>query len=312
MATLGVVLPVFALVLAGWGARRLGVLTQEGVKGLTAFAFNLALPALFLRTIGTQGLVADLGDARLIAAYFLPVFLLFFVVRLIDRRLFGADAGTAAVSGMAAVFSNNVMLGVPLVLATFGEAGLVPLVLIFTFNTFVFIPLTMLLIVLARGGASWRATLLSALAAVVRHPLVLSIAVATAWSTTGLGFAEPVEAALRLLGAAAVPCALVALGATLADYRLSGDLPSSVLLSFVKLAVHPALVWVSTALVFGLDPLLVAVCTISAALPTGSNVFVVATLGEVAVRRASTVILLTTGVAIVTVAAVLAHFAGTG
>src|SRR5690606_4286202 len=109
----------------------------EGVKGLTAFAFNLAFPALILRTIGTRGLIGDAGDVTLLVAYFAPVFVLYVVVQLLDRRLFGADPATAAVSGMASIFANNVMLGIPLVLATFGEAGLVPLVLLFTFNTFV-------------------------------------------------------------------------------------------------------------------------------------------------------------------------------
>ena len=195
-----------------------------------------------------------------------------------------------AVIGMGACFSNNVFLGMPVIVAHMGAGAAGPMTAIIAVTTVLFIGLPVLRIELARGNAG---AALSALARVLANPLLAAIALGAIWSLLPWRLPGPAAGAVDLLAAASAPAALAGLGAALAGYRIAGDLSDAARLSALKLLAHPALVWLAAGAV-GLDPFRTAVAVLAAAMPVGANVFVMAQHYGVYERRASTAVVLST------------------
>lgn len=310
-ATVEVVLPVFALVLAGWGSARLGLLSPEGVRGLAAFVFYVALPAFLFRTLG-RGIDWGSVDWGLLGSYFGACAALYAVALPLSRRAFGLGLDEAAVFAMGGVWSNLVLLGIPLTVAAFGERGVLPLMMLIAFDGVLMIPLTSILIEVGRGGRAHGRAFGTTFRQLARNPVILSTAGGVVWGLLGLGLPAPVERFAALLGGAAPACALFSLGATLAGYRLAGRLQESCAIVAVKLVVHPLLVGVLAFWVFRLDPLWAAVATVAAANPVGANVFILAQSYGVYVQRATSATLISTALAVATMALLIGHFAPAG
>jgi len=310
-STVEIVLPIFALVLAGWAAGRFRVLSPEGVRGLAAFVFWVALPAFLFRTMG-RGIDWAAIDLRVLLSYFLPCFFTYLLALPVSRWAFGLRLEESAVFAMGCVWSNMVLLALPLVLAAFGERGVVPLMMLIAVDSILLIPLTSILIEVGKGGrARGRAFRTTALA-LAKNPVILSTGGGVVWGALGLGLPGPVDRFAQLLSGAAPACALFSLGATLASYRLAGKLQESAAIVAVKLLLQPLLVWTLASQVFVLDPLWTAVATVVAATPVGANAFILAQSYGVYVQRATSATLISTGLAVVTVGLLIGHFAPAG
>lgn len=308
-AVLEIVLPVFGLVLAGWALAQTPVLSREGVRGLSSFVFYVAIPALLFRTMGRGVIPADV-EWGVVLAYFGGSLLLFAATIPFGRLAFGLRADECAVLAMGATFSNVVLLGVPLVLATFGEPGLLPIMMIVAFHSTFLITLTTVVVEASRGVRGGGVQVVrSTLKALAQNPVLVAMAAGLAWGATGLGLAPPVDRFAQLLGGAAAPCALFALGATLAGYRISGAVGESATMVALKLVAHPLIVWLLATRVFAIDPMWAAIATITAALPVGANVFVLAQKYGIYVQRSTSATLLSTAAAVVTVSILVALLA---
>jgi len=305
-AVLEIVLPVFGLVLAGWALAQTPVLSREGVRGLSNFVFYIAIPALLFRTMARGAVPAEI-EWDIVLAYFAGCLLLFAATVPFGRLAFGLRTDESAVLAMGATFSNMLLLGVPLVLATFGEQGLLPIMLILAFHSTTLISLATVVVEVSRGRKGGGARVVWAtLKALAQNPVVVSMAVGLAWHAAGLGLPKPVDRFVQLLAGAAAPCALFALGATLAGHRIAGNLAESLTMVALKLVVHPLLVWLLATEVFELEPMWAAVATIGAALPVGANVFVLAQKYEIYVQRSTSATLISTAAAVVTVSILVA------
>ena len=305
---LGNILPLFSLMLIGFGVGRAGWMTDEQVKGLTFFVFYLAIPALLFRTLGRGDILADL-DVGILGAYFTAIFLAMGIAWATGRFLFGCSTEELPVLALGATYSNIVLLGIPLIYALFGEPGLLPILTIVSLHSLILLPLTMILIEVTRNGrGGLRHAVAGAFVAVFKNPVILSIIAGIAFNLTGMTLPGPVDRLATLLGGTSAPCALVALGATLSAYRLGGDLRESATLVVLKLLLLPALVWVLATQLFALPPLWVAVATITAALPTGVNVFIIAHQYQIYVARTTATVLITTAVSILTVTTLVVWF----
>ncbi len=311
-AILGIILPVFALVLAGYIGGRARWLSEEGVKGLSSFVFYLAIPALLFRTLAS-GEIPETLDFDIVFAYFAGAFVVMGVAWAAGRLAFANGASELALMGMGSMYSNTVLLGIPLVYAVFGEPGILPMMMIVTFHSLILLPLTMTLVELGRAGGGEsggaRRVAVSTASAVLKNPVILSMLAGLAYNVSGLALPGPVDAFAGLLGGASAPCALFALGATLAAYRLGGDLRESLVVVALKLLLHPLAVWLAATQIFALSPLWAAVATLTAALPSGVNVFVIARQYDIYLARASAVILISTGLSVLTLAALIAWIA---
>jgi malonate transporter len=311
---LDIVLPVFALIFVGWLIVRLGWLDEAGLKGLSNYTFYVAFSALLFRAM--RGVHLDQLDAGILLAYFSAVAVVWLLVMIIGRVVFGLTFAEQAMMALGGTFTNGVGLGIPLVLATWGNAGLVPLLMIIAVHSALLLSTAAILVEFGRDSedrGSRRQRLLSSSLAAIRHPVLVAIAAGLAWGmiSRDLDWQLPdaLEVALKWLADSAIPCGLVGLGASLAMIRLTGDLPQTLVMTICKLVALPFAVWLMARHVLQLDTLWVAVATVNAAMPTGANVYLLAQRYDVYVARTTSTVLLSTVCSIVTLSIVLAIFA---
>ena len=302
---LNTALPFFALIFCGYGAGRFRLLSKASIAGVNAFVFYFALPAFIFNLMATSPL-ADVANGPFVAAYLGAGLVVFAVAAILGRLLFDVRRSEAALQGSAAVLGNTGYMGIPLVAAAFGDRAAIPLVLGLTLEATVLIPLTIILVEAQKGlDAGWSQLLGSVAGAMVRNPIIIAIFAGVLVSATGIGLPTPVENFTALLGRAAGPCALFALGATLTSFPISTGLSEVSYMTFFKLLIHPAAIWFATTRLFDVDPLWATVAILGAALPVAANVFIVAKQYDTYVERVSSAILVSTAISVVTVSALL-------
>jgi len=298
-------LPFFALIFCGYGAGRFKLLSEASIAGVNAFVFYFALPAFIFNLLATSPL-ADVVNGPFVGAYLGTGLVVFAVAAVLGGLLFNVRRSEAALQGAAAVLGNTGYMGIPLVAAAFGDRAAIPLVLGLTLEATVLIPLTIVLVEAQKGlDAGWSRLLGSVAGAMVRNPIIIAIFSGVLVSAASLGLPTPVENFTDLLGRAAGPCALFALGATLTSFPISTGIGEVSYITFFKLLVHPAAIWVATTRIFDVDPLWASVAILGAALPVAANVFIVARQYDTYVDRTSSAILVSTAISVVTVSALL-------
>jgi malonate transporter len=308
-AVLDIVLPVFGLVLLGYLIARTPLLTPEGIKGITNFVFFVAIPVMLFRSVSSLKIPASV-DPLLPVAYFSAAFVVYGSAMLLARSAFRLGGDQSALFAMGSTYSNMVLLGLPLVYLALGDEGLIAILLIIAVHSLALITVTTIMIELSRGkGDTWRRTVLTAARALTRNPVILGLAAGLVWGATGLELPKSLERLADMLKAAAPPAALFAVGASLAAFRLLGDPAQSAAIIIVKLLVLPAAAWASATYVFGLSPLNVAVATLAGAMPTGVNVFLLASAYDTYRERSATAVVISTALAVITVGLLIALFA---
>lgn len=305
---LEVVAPVFGLMVLGFAAARLAWFDGPATRGLVRFVFNFAIPALLFRSLALVALPERIEWAFLLSFYAgsLTVYALGMAAA---RSLFGRSTAAQAIFGMSAGFSNTVLIGIPVLLTAYGSEASLPVFLLIALHSPLLMPLTVGLIQLDRGPAvALGSRLRSASGDLLRTPIITSVLAGLAANLAGVGLPGPLDSALGLLGAAAVPCALFAMGASLAAFPLRGDLKPALLLVALKLLVHPLLVWLLAVPLLGLEGIWVPVAVTMAAMPTGVNAYLFAARYQAAEGVASRVVFVGTAASIVTISAVLSLF----
>lgn len=300
-----VILPVFALIAVGWVARKLGLLGPQATHELNRFVVYLALPALLFDIIGNASL-ADLWQPRFIVVFGLSSLVVFIAVLLVG--LCSAVAlGDASIDALNASYPNTGFMGFPLALSIFGASSL-PLALIATILivAVVFGVAIVLIEVAMHEGRPLRRVLGRVFVSVLRNPLVAAPAVAFLFQLTRWAMPTPAQSVLKLLGAAASPCALITLGLFLAEKRTRGQGIGrrASLLVVMKLLIQPALA-ASLSFALKLPTAVAGTAVLLAALPTGTGPFMLATLYQREAQVTSWTILASTIGSIVTIAAYL-------
>ena len=310
---LTVTLPLFFVILAGYVAAKRMLISNAGVKGLTGFVFHLALPVMLFRTM-ILAPVRETFDGRILLAYLLAGFAVYAVAACLSRWWFRCRLSEQALQGISATFGNTVFIGIPVAVGVFGAAAALPMALFMAVENAVLMPLAVTLLELARTGMTgFRQAPLSALGAVVRNPVVMSVVLGALASAVGLQLPAFLESLAKLLSGAAVPCALFALGATLAGMPVTERLVETGFMVTFKLAVYPVFVLILMSTIPDVDPVWMSVALLAAAMPMGANVYLLAERYDTYVARVSTAVLLSTVVSIVTIsilAVVLARIVG--
>jgi predicted permease len=303
-AIINVVLPVFAIIASGWFCGRIGVLGDGASQALNGFTYYAALPALFFGAMATAPL-RETFNLPFIIDYMGAVVALAVLTWLVAARLFPGRSDQRrgdqiGLQNMAANFSNTGYMGIPLLITAFGEAGKLPAVISTVLNGAIVMPFYIAVVEFTRSDAAHRAQVFAdAGLGVVKSPLVISAVLGVLWS--GLGLPVPVFLSqfCNILGSAAPPAALFAMGLFMVGKSFRGDRAEIALLTLFKLAIHPLLALGMLALIplpkTWSDSLLVL-----AALPTGSLVFVLSNLYGVYTQRSTGVIIASTFVSVVT------------
>lgn len=310
LSTLSVVLPVFGLILAGWAARRIGGLGAAATTELSRFVVYLALPAL-LFDIVAHARWADIWRPGFAAAFGLGCAVAFAAgIALRWRR--AATPADAIIEGLNAAYPNTGFLGLPLLLVALGPEAAAPTLVGMILTVCVLFAAAILLVEISLHAERHPLRLARKVGrALVANPLLVAPALGALVPLSGLALPAPAETFLGLLGGAASPCALVALGLVLAETRggarADGGAPGDLVgLVGLKLLLQPAVTWVLAALVFGLPPLLTQTAVLLAALPTGTGPFMLAELYRRDGAVTSGVVLASTVASVATVSAYLA------
>ncbi len=296
-------LPFFAVVGLGYLAGRRKLIPEAGVGHLNVFVFYFAMPALVIGALARQPLSVLLNKDFLVA-WLVAGLSVFLVGALLARFLFAGRLGDMAIFGQACSVGNLGFLALPLMLAAFGEAAAGPLAAALVVDLVVLLPLSVALLEAARGSGRLLSVVRQAFIGAVANPFLISIAIGLLLSATQIGLPGPLGTFADFLGGAAGPAALFSLGLSLAGRRVEGALGGIAAMTLVKLFLHPLAAWLALT-AFGLPPVTVALGTVVAAMPVAGNVFVIAQQYGVAPRRTSAAVLISTIVAVVTVALAL-------
>jgi predicted permease len=295
-------LPFFALIALGYSAARRGFFPPEATGYLTKFVFYFALAAMLFRFSANLSL-AEVVDWPLVWAYLLgslTVYLLATFVALVRKR--GISEG--AVEAQCAVIGNVGFLGIPMLILLLGERSVGPVMLVLAVDLIVFGSLIVILIAGARDGRMSLGILRNIAIGLVKNPMIVSMVLGLCWSATGQPLPAPMNEFLGILGAAATPCALFAIGASLAD-KSAERISVAGWLTFCKLVLHPVAVGALALFVFTVDPYSAAVVIATAALPVAGNVYIIARHYDVAPSRVSASIFVSTVVSVVSLSLVI-------
>ncbi|MCV6593768.1 MAG: AEC family transporter [Silicimonas sp.] len=296
-------LPFFALIGLGYWAGRTRFFTEEATAYLTKFVFYFALSAMIFRFAATLEL-ADVLDWTFVTAYLaatLTVYLFAAAVAMIRR----VPVAEAAVEAQCAVIGNIGFLGIPMLALLLGPGAVAPIIMMLAVDLIVFSSLIVILITGSRNRGFSISILGTVLMGLLKNPMIMSIALGLIWSSFALPMPAPADEFLKLLGAAATPGALFAIGASLAS-KSAERLSVAIWLSVLKLFVHPAAIAVAALVIWPVEPFAAKVMIASASLPVAGNIFILAQHYGVAPTRVSASILVSTTLSVVTVAAVIA------
>ncbi|MDR9393777.1 AEC family transporter [Roseovarius sp. SYSU LYC5161] len=295
-------LPFFLIIGLGYGAGRTGFFTEAATAWLTKFVFYFALSAMLFRFSANLSL-GDVLDWNFVIAYLWGCGMVYGLATLVAlfRR---AKAEVAAFEAQCAVIGNTGFMGVPMLTLLMGEAAIGPVMLVLAVDLIVFSSLIVIIVTGTRDGRMSLGILRTVGMGLLKNPMIVSIVLGLSWSAFDLPIPEVMNQFLTLLGGAATPGALFAIGASLASKSAERPFVAG-WLSFCKLVLHPAFVALSALVLFPVDPYPAAVMIAAAALPVAGNVYILAQHYDVAPQRVSAAILISTTVAVVTVSLVI-------
>jgi malonate transporter and related proteins len=299
-AIINTVLPVFGLIVLGYGLAKANILDALAGRGITLFVFNIGIPALLFRTVATMR--AEEGAPwSLWIAYFGGLACAWILAAVVSRFIESLNVSGGAAASMATGFGNLALLGTPLALAHFGPSVAVPLGMILSVHA----PLLWTAATLHREllrhstSFSFAETAKSLGKMLAGNAIILALIAGGVWRLTGLGLHPVPDKMLSMLSDASVPTALVALGVSLAAYNLRGSwggmfalIGLKMLFLLARYAVTLPLLWIKVAVLF-------------AAMPTGANAFLFAQKNDEAVPAVTGAVALGTGFAAISAALLL-------
>ena len=302
-ALFDVILPVFLVIGAGYLAAWRGLLSSEAVDGLMKFAQGFAVPCLLFASIARLDLGASY-DAGLMLSFYIGAFSGFFLGFAGAILLFRRPVEDAVAIGFCGLFSNSLLLGLPITERAYGAEALAGNYTIISIHAPLFYAfgITAMEIARARGGAVHPLRLASTiLRGIVTNALVIGIALGFAVNFAGNPLPEPVWAAVDMLTRAALPTALFGLGGVLLRYRPEGDLRTIGMVVAISLIAHPAITYGLARGVFGLSTDQLRSAVMTAAMAPGVNVYLFANLYGTARRVAASSILVGTALSMGTI-----------
>ncbi|MRH77390.1 AEC family transporter [Spiribacter sp. C176] len=304
-AVINLALPFFALIFTGFLAARGGLLGTTTVSGLNAFVFYFALPALLLiKTLEAPTPTGAVG--AFMVSYYLPSMVVFGIAVWIGIRAFKLRLADASIQGLGTVFSNVGFIGLPLTILLYGSEAALPAVLIVMGDTIIMLGLATALVEADLGGGrKGLAFIGQILSGIIRNPIVTAGLIGVALNLLGFSLPAPVLNYGNLLANAAGPCALFALGATLAGRPIREGAGETAYLLMMKLFIHPALVALLALWVFDLPPVWAAVAVLQAALPIAANVYVLAQRYQRRPEAISTAIFFSTALGVITISVLI-------
>ena len=296
-------IPFFALIGLGYSAAIVKFFSAEATTYLTRFVFYFALSAMLFRFSSDLSL-GELYDPQFILAYLsasIVVYLLATAVAMFKNK----PSSEAAVEAQCSVIGNVGFLGIPMLAILMGAKAVGFIMIILAVDLIVFGSLIILIIVVSKDKKLDIFLFYRLLIGLLKNPMIVSIICGLLWSASGWSLPGSVSDFIIMLGSAATPGALFAIGASLAQ-KSAEKFETAAWLSFCKLILHPLAVCVAVFYVFEVELYAATVMIAAASLPVAGNIFMVADHYNVAPKRASAAIFLSTVFSIFTVSFTIA------
>jgi hypothetical protein len=302
-ALIDVILPVFLVLGFGYAAAWRGLFAESAVEGVMRFAQNFAVPVLLFRSIAKLDLGASY-DPGLMISFYGGAFLAFGLGLAGARLLFGRPGPDAVAIGFCCLFSNSLLLGIPITERAYGTAALagnfaiisIHSPLLYTFG------ITLMEGVRSHGsGTTLGRVALNALSGILKTPLVIGIMAGFVVNLSGMQLHGSFWAAVDMMATAALPTALFGLGGVLFRYRPEGDMKAIGMVTALSLIVHPAVAYGLGRWGFGLETAPLRSAVVTAAMAPGVNAYLFANMYGAARRVAASSVLIATALSIFTV-----------
>ena len=301
-ALLDVILPVFLVIGFGYAAARAQLFGEAAVDGLMRFAQSFALPCLLFRSIAYLDLSTSF-ETGLFVSFYVAAFTSFGLAFFAAHLLFNRPLTDSVAIGFVALFSNTLLLGLPITERAYGPDALAGNYAIISMHSPLFYGFGIALMEWARTrGHGLPAAALSRqiLRAVFSQPLVIGISLGFAVNLTELPLPGVMLSALDLITRAGIPAALFGLGGVLFRYRPDGDFRIIALLCAYSLLVHPAITYLLAHFAFDLPTAGLRSAVITSAMAPGVNAYLFAHMYGVGKRVAASTVLIATALSILT------------
>jgi len=299
-------LPFFMLIGIGYAAAAMKFFSEAATAALTRFVFFFALSAMLFRFSANLSF-GEVFDLRFIMVYLWATAFIYLIANAVALWR-GIPIAEGAVEAQCAVIGNIGFLGIPMLALIMGEAAVGYIMMMLAVDLLVFGSLIVILITGSRGNGTVSSALRTVGKGLVTNPMLIAITLGFTWSALEIPIPVPLNEFVSLLGGAATPGALFAIGASLAS-KSAERISVAGWLSFVKLILHPAAIALAALVIWPIEPYAAAVMIASASLPTAGNIYMVAQHYGVAPQRVSATILISTAFSIITVSLVLAWLA---
>lgn len=292
-------MPVFLVIGFGYVAVWRGLFPVSGVDGVLRFAQSFAVPCLLFQAIANLDLGASF-DAGLLISFYTGATVCFILGILGARFLFKRAWEDCVAIGFCCLFSNSVLLGLPISERAYGTEALTGNYMIIAIHSPFCYGLGITVMEVVRGrGKSGLALARSVGNAMFHNPLVIGIMAGFAVNLSGLAIPGVVDDAVSLIVRAALPAALFALGGVLVQYRPEGDMKAIAMVCCIALLVHPAIVW-GMGRALSVPPELFRAGVLTAAMAPGFNAYIFANMYGCGRRVVASSVLIATASSIVT------------
>ncbi len=297
--------PVFALILTGWLCARFKLLNALSMEGLNKFVIYLALPAQLFDAMSHAELT-DLAQPGFYWAFSIGMLATAGLHALLIRNSH-LPKTDSIIQCMTSAYSNAGFMGIPLCLIVFGKAGLSPAIITTLFTVSFLFAMTTLWIELTRLDHGQLAPAMRKVGvALVKNPLLIAPILGICWSASDLHMPSAIDRYINLLGEAATPCALVAIGLFLAANPMRRFDRSVMRIVLLKIAVQPLLTAFLVFYVFDMPLMWAQIAILSAALPVGTGPFMIAQIYQRDASTSARAILISTICSVITISLLLA------
>lgn len=263
--------PMFLIVGLGYALMRWRRWPEAVSRTLSQAVFTVALPALLFTLMSDLSRLPPV-DWRVLVAFFGSCLLVFGLARVIGWRFFRLDGVSQSLFALAAIFSNNALLGLPLAKATLGDGAMPTVALVLVFNSLTLWTLVTVSVEWARQGRPTLSGFGATLVAVLKNPLIIAILSGTAVGLSGWRLPTLVLTPLHWVGELAAPLALFTLGLGLSEHGIKAHWPTSLAMTGLKLIVQPLVVW-GLAHLLGLPPMETRAVVLLGSIAVGANVY---------------------------------------
>lgn len=301
LAVLLTILPVFLILGAGYIIGRVNYLPSNIADSLNAYAVKLAVPILLFMGMYRLDLAQAFNFGMLFGFYTGALFC-FITGIILARIIWKRRPGEAVSVGFCAVFSNTVLIGLPIAQLAFGESILTQIFGIIALHASLLYTLGMTTMEFARqDGRGLGDTLRAALRSIIANPLMAGIILGFLLNLSGLKLLPQLEQALEMVRVSAIPVALIGIGIALNRYKISTEIPETLMVTVLALGFHPAITFILTYYVLGLETIFIQAAVLLAAMPPGMNIYIFANLYNRAVGLSASVLVITNVISIFTI-----------